>query len=170
MNPRHLIFALALSALPRLSVADDPSPVLNDPHITSILMHRSACFGFCPVYTVEVLSNGEVRFNGEDHVKLKGRHVAHIAPAEFGVLLQAIERFDFFSLNEQYRYEPDGCTEWWTDNPTVDIVVTRSGSKKRVSYYYGCRGIPAAERIDALSKEIDKVANSTRWIGHGDAF
>jgi hypothetical protein len=78
----------------------------------------------------------------------------------------AVERANFFDLESSYRYKTDGCKEWWTDNPTVDIVVTRAGVTKHVEYYYGCRGIKVAEDIDALSKVIDKAAKTAQWIGH----
>ena len=140
------------------------------PEITSVVMHRSACFGPCPIYTVEILSTGDVRFDGQGHVKVPGHQTARIAPNDFGFLVQAIERVDFFNLHDQYMFKPDGCAEWWTDNPTVDIVVTRAGKKKHVSYYYGCRGLSVAKQIGWLSDTIDHVSNSGQWIGSGDAF
>ena len=131
-------------------------------------MHRSACYGTCPVYTVEILSTGGVRFEGEEHVKVAGRQTSRVAPRDFAFLVEAIKRVDFFNLHEQYRFEPDGCTQWRTDNPTVDIVVTDAGTKKHVSYYYGCGGISVADEIRWLSDTIDEVAGSKRWVGFPD--
>ena len=142
----------------------------SDPTITSVVLHRSACFGPCSVYTVEVLSNGEVRYNGEEHVKVKGQQTAQVSADEFNFLVASIGRIGFFALHDRYRFEKDGCPEVWTDNPSVDITVTRAGQKKHVSYYYGCKGLGIFQRIIWLSETIDDVANSVQWVGARSRF
>jgi hypothetical protein len=139
--------------------------VASDASITSVVLHRSACFGTCAVYTVEVLSNGEVRYSGEEHVKAKGQRTAQIPVDEFKFLVASIGRIGFFALHDRYRSAKDGCPKVWTDNPSADIAVTRAGQTKRVSYYYGCRGLDIFQRIIWLSETIDDVANSAQWVG-----
>jgi hypothetical protein len=158
------LLALLLAAAASADTGD------SSPTITSVVMHRSACYGTCPVYTVELTAAGSVTYTGEEHVAALGRKSAHIDASEFQFLVTAIERMDFFSLHEKYRFKPDGCPEWSTDNPTVDIVVTRGSQKKHVSYYYGCRGMPIAKRIIWLSDTIDDVAGTAAWVGSDDAL
>jgi len=159
----------ALAMLPLFSTTwADPAD--QRPAITSVLMHRSACYGTCPVYTVEITSAGSVIYTGEEHVKVQGRKSARIAPTEFRFLATAIERINFFDLRDKYLLKSDGCSTLWTDNPTVDLVITRGSEKKHVSYYYGCRGFPAAKRIMWLSDTIDDVGGTTVWIGSDDAL
>lgn len=134
---------------------------------TSILMHRSGCYGFCPIYEVEVTELGAVTFNGHRFVEKAGKHHRKVTPNQFRQLAVLVKQMGFFKLQDRYRYEQDGCTTWWSDNPTVDIIVTRGSKKKHVSYYYGCKGPSAANQIDALSKAIDKVAGTSAWIGNG---
>ena len=94
----------------------------------------------------------------------------NISAADFQKLASLVNSIGFFQLKERYRYEQDGCTTWWSDNPSVDIIVTRDAVKKHVSYYYGCKGLAVAEKIDTLSKEIDRVTGTKKWIGKGGHF
>lgn len=135
--------------------------------ITSILMHRSGCFGFCPIYEVEVTEQGAVTFSGHRFVEKIGKHHGKVTPSQFQQLAALVKQIGFFKLQDRYRYEQDGCATWATDNPTVDIIVTRGTQKKHVSYYYGCGGLPIAKQIVALSEAIDKVTGTSAWIGNG---
>jgi len=134
--------------------------------ITSILMHRSGCFGSCPVYEVEVNEQGAVTFNGHRFVDKTGKHHGKVTPSQFQQLAALLTRIGFFKLQDQYRYEQDGCTTWSTDGPTVDIIATQGPKKKHVSYYYGCGGIAIAKQIVALSEAIDKLTGTSVWIGN----
>jgi hypothetical protein len=155
--------AVLFGAMGQAAAPAEPPPA--DPTITSVILHRSACFGSCSVYTVEVRSDGEIRYNGKEHVKIKGHRIAHISAEDFNFLVTSIARVGFFALNEQYRFAKDGCPSVWTDHPSVDIIVTRAGQKKHVSYYYGCKGLEIYQRIIWLSETIDDVSNSAQWIG-----
>jgi Domain of unknown function (DUF6438) len=157
--------AAALLLCGDVQMTTSAETVPSDPTITSVVLHRSACYGPCPVYTVEVLSDGEVRYDGQDHVKVKGHRTAQISVDEFNFLVASIGRVGFFGLHDRYRFEKDGCPSWWTDNPSVEIVVTRAGQRKHVSYYYGCKGLEIFQRIIWLSETIDDVANSVQWVG-----
>ena len=165
MSKPTVIAHLSAVAMLLLGCAAAAQTRPTDLTITSVSMHRSACYGVCPVYTVEVLSTGEVRYDGQDNVKIKGHHTSHVPPDEFAFLVAAIGRVDFFSLHDQYMFAKDGCPRFWTDSPTVDFVITRGGQKKHASYYYGCRGLPIFQRIIWLSDTIDDVASSAQWVG-----
>ncbi len=135
--------------------------------ITSILMHRSGCYGFCPVYEVEISEQGDVSFDGHRFVEKTGKQHSKVTPNEFQQLVAMVEQIDFFKLQDRYRYEQDGCSEWLSDFPTADIIVTKGSEKKHVSYYYGCKGPSVANQIVALSEAIDKATGTSAWIGNG---
>jgi hypothetical protein len=130
-------------------------------------MHRSGCFGFCPIYEVEVTEQGAVTFSGHRFVDKMGKHHGKVTPSQFQQLAALVTRIGFFKLQDRYRYKQDGCATWATDNPTVDIIVTQGSKKKHVSYYYGCGGLSVAKQIVALSEAIDKVTGTSVWIGNG---
>jgi hypothetical protein len=139
--------------------------VVAQPAITSVLMHRSACYGRCPEYSIEVREDGSVQFNGTRFVANSGAHTAHISSAGFKKISAAIDAMKFSLLLEHYRSEKDGCTSIATDHPSVEIVVARGEMKKSVYYYYGCSGVPIAAQIIALANTIDDVTRTKQWIG-----
>ena len=136
-----------------------------DPEIVSVTMHRSGCYGPCPIYTVTANADGSVSFDGERDVKVKGTSSGSITKDDYDYLVRSIKRLQFSTWRDQYRFEKDGCKSVWTDNPTVDIVVATKSSKKHVSYYYGCRGFALPSKIDLLSRIIDDVADTQKWVG-----
>jgi hypothetical protein len=134
------------------------------PAFDSVVMHRSACYGPCPVYTVHVSSDGAVAFEGEQDVSAIGQRKRIVSGSALLRLSDAIEKANFVALKEHYRFGPDGCTEWATDNPTVDIIVTAGTSQHHVSYYYGCT-VSVGQAINDLSKAIDAAAGTAEWVG-----
>lgn len=135
--------------------------------VSSIVMERSPCFGACPVYEVALNDNGAVRFDGKRFVAQLGPHAGTVSPQAFHSLVAMLDATDFFHLRDRYRLKEDGCTATLPDHPTVHITVKRGTETKRVSYYYGCRGLPVGETIDTLSKAIDSAADTQQWVGKG---
>ena len=148
-----------------LAAHADPSP-----EISAIRLQRSGCFGACPIYEVELAADGQVKYVGDKFVDQAGFHTSKIHPSEFDALADKIRAIHFFSLKDRYRFEPDGCTSWATDQPTATIVVTANGKEKMVSYYYGCRGLAIGPQLKALAQTIDTVGGTSQWVGgHGGA-
>ncbi|WP_349810750.1 DUF6438 domain-containing protein [Xanthomonas dyei] len=163
-----LVAALLSVACSRTSAQHQDTPstaTASDSEILSVTMHRSGCYGPCPIYTVTASADGSVSFDGERDVKVKGASRGSITKDDYAYLVRSIKRLQFSTWKDQYRFEKDGCKSVWTDNPTVDIVATSKTKKKHVSYYYGCRGFALPSKIDLLSKIIDDVADTQKWVG-----
>jgi hypothetical protein len=142
-----------------------PKPTLEEPKITRVEMQRSGCFGSCPVYEVNIDSDGTVSFDGTKYIAVPGHHRGSATQPAIDALSSEIKRINFFRLRDSYEFEPDGCTSWATDNPSVSIAVIRGVEIKRVVYYYGCRGFDAEDGIRSLARSIDRVAQTEKWVG-----
>ena len=138
----------------------------SEPKISAIRIRRSTCFGSCPAYELEISANGKVKFVGDKFVDQTGFHTSQIDPSAFTQIEARVRAIKFFELRESYRYEPDGCTSWATDNPTVAIIVSAGDSEKSVSYYFGCRGLPVGPQLISLADLVDNLGDSKKWIGH----
>jgi Domain of unknown function (DUF6438) len=141
-----------------------PEPPAAAP-IEAVTMHRSACHGSCPVYSVTVKADGTVLFSALEHVKPLGDSTHRVPAARVAELAKTIDEIGYWQWQDRYLAEEDGCAAVATDHPGVDIEVRRGGATKRVSYYYGCKGLPVADQIDRLSKTIDDVAGTAAFIG-----
>lgn len=67
----------------------------------TIEMSRSACFGRCPVYTIEISGNGIVRYTGEQNVAVVGNESRNISPEQVSGLLEDFDSINFFSLDDR---------------------------------------------------------------------
>ncbi len=93
MLRRIALFVFLLCVVPLPSTAYDPQSVV-------ISLERGPCFGSCPVYRVVMYGDGTVRYDGKDHVRLRGSQTAVIASENVKELAGEIERIGFFNLRD----------------------------------------------------------------------
>ena len=128
-----------------------------------IELERTACLGGCPVYSVALLGDGTVRYDGRNFVKQTGAATAKVAPAAVRGIVDAANRAGFFGLPDRYAHGEPTCPLYTTDSPRTFITVTAGGRTKRIEHDYGCENGPKA--LVSLAARIDSVAGTARWIG-----
>jgi len=132
----------------------------NDLSFVLVTLKRTACYGWCPVYSVAIHGNGFVEYLGEVRVDVPGPQTARIPPQRVKDLLRRFEEIRFFELKEKYF-------ETCTDMPTAIISISVDGRSKEVSNYYGgCEGAKTGPQVDLakLAQKIDETAGTDRWI------
>jgi hypothetical protein len=129
----------------------------------SITMERRPCYGTCPVYTVRVGGDGEIRFRGYANVASVGESVARIPLARVDSLFRYLDSITFGRLEASYTYGTDACGAYVTDLPAVVVSVVRSGVTKRVTHDYGCEAAPRT--LHELHRHVDETAGTQQWIG-----
>jgi len=161
---KELLFAILVGLVAACSNGSKeakPIPLKFD----SISMKRAACYGQCPIYTVEVFGNGQVKYTGEQFVKVKGVRQSSVPPADIELLVAALHHVKFQQIKEKYQFEEDGCISMPTDFPSLSISVTKAGNTKSVAFYTGCHGptVPA-EDLNWLANTIDTIAQTDHLI------
>jgi hypothetical protein len=126
-------------------------------------MERAPCYGTCPVYTVSVGGDGEVRFRGISNVAQAGERVARIPREQVDALFRYVDGIGFDRLDTSYTHGTSACGAYVTDLPTVVVSVVRSGVTRRVVHDYGCAAAPDA--LPELHRRIDETAGTQQWIG-----
>jgi len=121
-----------------------------------IRMTRTACYGFCPEYDVEIDADGSVRFQGAHHVLVRGNQVASIPASDVAALVARFDASRFFELTWK-----DPCGSMSTDHATVSLTLVEKGRKRTTVDYLGNGCIPASLR--ALEEEVDRVARTETW-------
>lgn len=102
-----------------------------------IQLKRTMCFGDCPVYKVEILSDGTVNYNGEMFVEKTGKHTWQIDADTIEKLNKAIKYYRFFDIR---KVKP---TFEATDNPYCILsVILQDGTSKRTKNYHGDNSYP----------------------------
>jgi Domain of unknown function (DUF6438) len=134
-------------------------PEIKDWSSLRIGLQRTACFGTCPAYSVEIAGDGGVTYNGERCVAQKGTHTAHIAPEAVRGLVDQFRKVRFFALPAQYSASV-------TDLPSFTTSIRFDGVSHSVGDYGGTMiGMPQAVRD--LEDAVDKTAATQRWISGG---
>jgi len=130
----------------------------EDPVIT---LRRTACFGTCPVYSLEIFEDGFVRYVGTQFVQVTGEHRTVIPRDAVESLISHFLRVDYFTLQDSYEtYKaPDGTVWNVTDLPTTYSSL-RVGTRKKSLKDYAF----APKVLVELELEVDRVANTHRWI------
>ena len=123
-----------------------------------ITIKREACFGDCPVYSVQIYANGTVVYRGEEFVKVKGRKKHRIPEDRVKELIKAFERINYFSFKDRYEVDENGQSV--TDQPTTTTSISIGGKYKKVIDYY-C----APKELVVLEDLIDKLAGLQQYIG-----
>jgi len=78
-------------------IASPTENVFSDLVIT---MERTACHGTCPIYKLTIQGNGNVIYEGQDFVLVKGKQTASLNPAQIQELVSAFEQTKFFTLSD----------------------------------------------------------------------
>ena len=121
-------------------------------------LERTACYGRCPIYTVTVLRDGTVQWEGErfveGHRQGDGQAVGREQLAE---LADAFQKAGYFALKDKYTsYDV-------TDHPSANTSYDDGTRHKTIAHYHGDRSAP--EALDELEARIDEIVGTGKWIG-----
>jgi membrane dipeptidase len=139
--------SVAVFAVPPSTMASTPAqgPI-------AITLERTACFGFCPVYSVRLTEDGTVTYEGKQHVKVLGTQTWKIDAATVRALAKEMQDAGFFELQDEYR-------SMVTDHPTVFTSLTAGGRTKKVMDY-----VAGPQKLKDLEARIDQVAGTQKFV------
>lgn len=158
--------AMALSGAALASCAPDNTvatsgalPGIKDRNTLRIELVRTACYGACPMYGVEIRGDGTVTYCGLHFVSQVGERSRKVADAEVSGLVAQFQSANFLTLNDEYAAGA-------TDGPTYAVTIAYDDISKSVIDYRGEEaGMPVS--VTALEDAIDRIAGTSEWIGQG---
>ena len=136
---------IVLSAAPSTQVSTVP----ND---FSLTLERVGCLGSCPDYTITILGNGSVTYEGKSYVQVQGVRTKKISRAAVEKLVRRLQSENFLKWEEKNVV----CIDF----PEVHISATLNGKHKNVLEGCNSRG-----KVLELAKEIDRLSGANAWIG-----
>lgn len=125
--------------LSKISLSDDAQV---------FLLKKGACFGTCPVYTMNIYNNRYVKFVGKENTKRLGTYAKMLEKAEYKALVAAFDKANFY--NYQNVYESNIA-----DLPQIIISYAKDGMTKTVA---GKRERP--EELHKLQFQLEKIVES----------
>ena len=130
-----------------------------DKNSVNITMSRSACFGACPVYYLEIDGDGKVIYRGYKNVDITGDRISLIPVDKIRALVNQFNSLGYFNLKD--RYDEANIT----DQASVQTSIRIDGIFKSVHHYLGTVNSPELVKLRQLENMIDEVANSSQWVG-----
>ena len=120
-----------------------------------VAMERTECFGFCPVFRVEIFESGDVVFRGDENVREKGLRRGHLMGTTARELVAAFESARFFELKDQYTGVNDA---------PATILAVRDGTRtKQVVFQQDSTGLPGT--LVELEARVDRALDLDQWVG-----
>ena len=117
-----------------------------------ISMRTTPCFGRCPVYELEIQSDGLVEFMGKQYCTKMGAYSKQLSPEKTKALFESLMASNFFERPDAY------------DEPTIaDLSSTflgfkHQGQEKTINCRYN---IPS--EIKEILRELRHLAESDGW-------
>lgn len=116
-----------------------------------ISLHRTPCYGTCPVYAITLHRNGKAELEATRHLPALGKFTGEIDPFTYGRLCYLIDNSHFKEMKSSYRAS-------WTDDSTCVVTVAEGARRTEVSDYGRVGPIELwaiQELIDAIRQQID---------------
>ena len=180
MRPLFLLQVFAIVALaggcaPRSYTPYYSTPDPYRPDTTErdqVTLERTACFGFCPIYKVTVDERDILLFEGERFVaEADGAISKRLAEGSFNRLVEILRAYDFTAFDAAYPNEAgSNCPQLATDSPSVIIAADAGRLDHAVSFYQGCAGFEARERLEQMIAEIDALLAIDDLVGPREDF
>ena len=118
--------------------------------VTYIKIERTPCYGRCPVYSLEIMSNGKIKYEGKRNVDKMGVYNYKVSPQKVKSLFAFIEKNKISSLKNKYE-------QVVTDLPRLHMAfIIAKKTKKIQNAEAGPKYLEEiANRVDAVWNELN---------------
>lgn len=147
---------IALLAITAAGQEPERFPVPDLPADVQFSLHTGPCLGGCPVFTLTLLGDGTVLFEGRHEVLLPGRRIGHIDNTAIDVLLADFREADFFALDDEYVAE---ITDLW--GTTLSL---RVGDRVKTVLDYGGAFVGMPESVGRLENAMFDATDAGKWV------
>jgi hypothetical protein len=147
------------------NVAEEEAPRVRVPlpgvplEKVHVRLERTACYGACPIYSVDVYGDGRVIYRGDQYVDVTGQHTYRIPQPQVAALVESVRAKDIWSLRKRYR----GLI---TDHPLYRLTLDFGDQSHSLEDYVGNMvGMP--QSVADFEDEIDEVSGASGWVNLG---
>jgi predicted nucleic acid-binding Zn finger protein len=102
------------------------------PNDFAVQIERTACFGTCPIFVMNINNKGEVDYKGIKFVKNEGHFTKRLPDATFKAIVEQVQNSKIWELNDSYD------NQGISDLPSLIFSATSAGKQKKILCRYGC--------------------------------
>jgi len=123
-----------------------------------ISMSKGACYGTCPVYTMNVHENGVVKFEGKQFCDKTGPHIAQLSSEQLAALKQEVGNINFETFLDKIE-------SMIADLPGTELTFYRADASSK-SIWWNMNG---PEQLLNLSAILETYRGALDWKVNNDA-
>ena len=117
-----------------------------------ITLQKTACYGACPVYTLDIYANREVNLSAERFVGVgEGEFHLKLSQAAYSQITRQFANSNFFSFNDRYRANV-------SDLPTIFLTFSNGDERKTIELYGS-----GPEALHQLAGSLQHLVDSSDW-------
>lgn len=114
-------------------------------------IHKTPCFGQCPIYRVDIYRSGGAYLEGERFFVYEGIFKTRFSEAEMARIVQIAEQYNYFSFDHVY------------DAPVTDLpsttTVLRTGEREHWVY----NRMNSPDELRAFERELEAIIKAKEW-------
>ena len=150
----------ATVVLERIAEAELPQKHVTAPDVpleaVRIDLARSACFGDCPSYHLQIRGDGSVTYRNDNSGIAPGTHTYTIPQADVKKLVDELRSKDIWSMRPSYH---SGRTDASTANLEIHL-----GEETHSLHDYVGETVGMPPEVVDFENEVDRVAHSEMWV------
>lgn len=150
MRKNLILLALVAVALYSLSCKSSKNAKSDD--IWTLKYSRGACFGRCPVFTMELNNFGQIKFKGDFNVPFQGLDSIYLTDNQMATARQLLKTAD---LTRKVNIVDDKIS----DLPLTRVAYTVNAAEYNLKY-----NLTPQPEVAKLLTFLDSVAIRQRWL------
>lgn len=139
----------------------DMANVAGADTLPALALERGPCHGTCPVYGVQLFTDGRVLFTGIRFVRPVGSDSSRTSAAAIASLRDAFRSRKFSDVPARIEYDTPTCGQYVADLSTVVLTTYTGAASHTVRFDEGCRNHPMM--LDTLARMVDSIGRTARW-------
>ena len=153
-SPLHKASILLLCLLSTSILSCTPTPFELE-NFSVKLVRNGQCFN-CPWYSVSILQNGLVNFQGIAGTETRGERYSLLPTDSVEALAHYLLNHHVFALHDHYD------TRKFFDGETITLTITYGSTKKVIVDHFG-----GPDTLHMIEHHIDEMSGAKLWVGSG---
>jgi hypothetical protein len=121
--------------------------------IKKIEFSTEACYGTCPIFELEINSNGKAFYNAYSYNERNGKFSATVQYKDLEKIVELLNYIDFPNLKDSFSVK-------WSDQPSCNLLITYGNVKVKKIWDYGERG---SYGLSALYQYLFDLRKNQDW-------
>lgn len=149
----HYIMALStkVDSLEKIIEENQRKSLIAEHDSLIFSLERTPCLGTCPVFKLEVFSDGYVKYHGRNYVDLIGDYAGTLKPEQLKQVVNLFNQADFYAFEDSYN---DGRLD-------LPATIIEYNSKKGYKKVNASTEIPRNFRV--LASELEVMIKDIDW-------